>query len=242
MKCYFRIVKDEKMRKLINGSPEDIGRGKLAQRNRRRIVCCIKRFACRAQLALLAFIVCVVAPAGRSSLDRKLFTVALAQKPATEKSDAQKSFELMKTLAGNWKGPVTMVPQMPDMNGLTVGVSLRVTSGGTALMHEMGPEGRTADPTNGDDDPITMLYIEGDRLLLTHYCDTWKNRPRMSGKLSPGGKTVEFEFLDVAGTKRGYMSHAVFTFIDANHHTEDWTTTMPDGKLARARLDLTRVK
>ena len=165
------------MLKLINGSPEDIGRGKLAQRNRRRIVCCIKRFACRAQLALLAFIVCVVAPAGRSSLDRKLFTVALAQKPATEKSDAQKSFELMKTLAGNWKGPVTMVPQMPDMNGLTVGVSLRVTSGGTALMHEMGPEGRTADPTNGDDDPITMLYIEGDRLLLTHYCDTWKNRP-----------------------------------------------------------------
>ena len=88
----------------------------------------------------------------------------------------------------------------PDMNGRTVGVSLRVTSGGTALMHEMGPEGRTADPTNGDDDPITMLYIEGDRLLLTHYCDTWKNRPRMSGKLSPGGKTVEFEFLDVAGT------------------------------------------
>ncbi len=75
------------MRKLINGSPEDIGRGKLAQRNRRRIVCCIKRFACRAQLALLAFIVCVVAPAGRSSLDRKLFTVPLAQKPATEKSD-----------------------------------------------------------------------------------------------------------------------------------------------------------
>lgn len=101
------------MRKLIDGSPEDIGRGKLAQRNRRRIVCCIKRFACRAQLVLLAFIICVVTPAGRSSLDRKLFTVALAQKPATEKSDAQKSFELMKTLAGNWKGPVTMVPQMP---------------------------------------------------------------------------------------------------------------------------------
>ncbi len=64
----------------------------------------------------------------------------------------------------------------------------------------------------------------------------------MSGKLAPDGKTVEFEFLDVAGTKRGYMSHAVFTFIDANHHTEDWTTTMPDGKLARAHLDLTRVK
>jgi len=38
----------------------------------------------------------------------------------------------------------------------------------------------------------------------------------MSGKLSPDGKTVEFEFLDVAGPNRGYMSHAIFTFIKAN--------------------------
>src|SRR5207253_10701794 len=144
----------------------------------------------------------------------------------------------LKTLAGNWKGPATTVPQMPDMIGAMVYVSLRVTSGGAALLHEMGPEGRGADPANGNDDPITMLYIDSDRLLLTHYCDTWKNRPRMSGKLSLDGKTVEFEFLDVAGPKRGYMSHAVFVFIDANHHTEDWTTTMPDGKSGRAHLDL----
>ena len=229
------------MRNLVNGSPEDIDRGKPAGRNRRGIVCCFKRFARRAPLPLLAVIVCVVTPAG-GFLDGRLFTVALAQKPAAEKSDAQKSFELLKTLAGSWKGPATTVPQMPDMAGLRVSVSLRVTSGGAALMHEMVPEGRNADPTNGDDDPITMLYIDSDRLLLTHYCDTWRNRPRMLGKLSPDGKTVEFEFLDVAGTNRGYMSHAVFTYIDADHHTEAWITTMPGGTLVRARLDLTRVK
>jgi hypothetical protein len=228
MKCYFGLW-DKKMWKLAKGSPEDIDREKPAEHNRSRIVGCFKRFAWRAQLVLLAFIICVIAPAGRRFFDGNLFTVALAQKPAPEKSDAQKSFSLMKTLAGNWRGPATTIPQMPDMIGATVQVSLRVTSGGAALMHEMGPEGRTADPTNGDDDPITMLYIDGDRLLLTHYCDTWGNRPRMSGKLLPDGKTVEFEFLDVAGTKRGYMSHAVFTFIDTNHHTEDWTTTMSDG-------------
>jgi len=89
---------------------------------------------------------------------------------------------------------------------------LRVTSGGAALMHEMVPEGRSDDPTRGDDDPITMLYIDGDRLILTHYCDSGKNRPRMAGRLSPDGKAVEFDFLDVSGgTAYGHVHHAVFT-------------------------------
>jgi len=167
---------------------------------------------------------------------------AFAQSKAPQ-SDAQKAFKQVKTLAGNWEGPATVVPEMPDMNSMRVRVSMRVTSGGDAFMHEMVPAGRSDDPTNGNDDPVTMFYFEGDGLLLTHYCDTGKNRPRMSGKLLPDGKTVEFEFLDVAGgTKRGYMSHAVFTFIDANHHTEDWTTMMSDGKQGRAHHDLRRTK
>ena len=41
----------------------------------------------------------------------------------------------------------------------------------------------------------------------------------MTGKMSPDGKTVEFDFLDVAGsTKYGHMHHAVITFLDADHH------------------------
>src|SRR5262249_20242282 len=107
-------------------------------------------------LLVLALAIFLFAPSRNGPLVPNSFsTVVHAQKTDAPKSDAQKSFELMKTLAGNWKGPATTVPQMPDMNGLTVRVSLRVTSGGVALMHEMVPEGRTADPANGDGDPIT---------------------------------------------------------------------------------------
>jgi hypothetical protein len=87
-----------------------------------------------------------------------------------------------------------------------------------------------------------MFYLDGDRLLLTHYCDAG-NRPRMAARTSPDGKKVEFDFLDVAGsTKYGHMQHAVFTVIDANHHTEDWTFMMPGDKPMHAHMDLQRVK
>jgi hypothetical protein len=150
-----------------------------------------------------------------------LATVAFAQ------SDAQKSFDKLKILAGSWEG---------TFEGKPVQVSLRVTSMGNALMHEMKQGGRP-------DDPITMFYVDGDRLLLTHYCDAG-NRPRMVGRMTPDGKTVEFDFLDVAdfdSTQMGHMQHAVLTMIDENHHSEDWTFILQGGKPAvHAHLELQR--
>lgn len=163
------------------------------------------------------------------------------QKLEAQQSSAQLAFARLKTLTGNWKGQAAMGPQ-PGMSA-PVRVSLRVTSGGDALLHEMVPEGRSDDPGNGADDPVTVFYMDGDRLLLTHYCDSGKNRPRMAGKLSPDGKTVAFDFLDVSGgTKYGHMHQAIFTIIDADHHTEDWTYMSPEDKPGHAHIDLLRAK
>ena len=158
------------------------------------------------------------------------------------KSDAQKSFDTLKTLAGTWQGAVTVDPPMKDMgNGSFTQVSMRVTSRGNAIVHEMKDAGKPDDPARYDH-PVTMLYVDGDRLLLTHYCDAG-NRPRMVGKISPDGKTVEFDFLDLAGgTQYGHMNHAVYTVIDGNHHTEDWTYIMPGDKPVHAHIDLKRVQ
>ena len=163
-------------------------------------------------------------------------TVAFAQ------SNAQKSFETLKALAGSWEGPVTTIPKMSDMGDNTLtDVSLRVTSRGNALVHEMKAAGTADDPTKYDH-PVTMLYLDNDRLLLTHYCDAG-NRPRMVARTSADGKKVEFDFLDLSGGNQyGHMVHAVFTIIDANHHTEDWTYIMPGDKPVRAHMDLQRTK
>jgi hypothetical protein len=166
------------------------------------------------------------------SLSTVMFGQADAQKSPT---DAQRSFDQLKALAGSWEAVVKTNPPTPEGDGKHVQVTLRVTSMGNALMHEMKMEGRP-------DDPITMLYIDNDRLTLTHYCDAG-NRPRMVAKTSPDGKTVEFDFVDVAGgTQYGHMHHAIFTVVDANHHTEDWTFMVPGDKMVQAHFDLTRTK
>jgi hypothetical protein len=160
-------------------------------------------------------------------------------KPAP--SDAQKSFTQLKTLAGVWKGALTVDPPQPDMHGNDpMWVTMRVTSRGNALVHEMKAPGTPDDPSK--DDPITMLYLDSDRLLLTHYCDAG-NRPRMVVRKSPNGKKVEFDFLDLAGgTQYGHMHHAAFNIIDANHHTEDWTFMLPGDKPVHAHMDLQRAQ
>ena len=163
-----------------------------------------------------------------------LSTVALAQ------TDAQKSFTQLKTLAGTWQASITTDPPSRG-NGTVSNVTIRVTSRGNAMVHEVQEVGKPDDPARYDH-PLTMFYLEGDRLSLTHFCDAG-NRPHMTAKMSPDGKNVQFDFVDIAGsTQRGYMHDALFAFIDADHHTEDWTYMLPGDKPMRAHFDLKRIQ
>ena len=165
----------------------------------------------RAQTLLPALLICLLVPMGHAT-----FVSQTMSHPtnAGAASDAQKAFEKLKTLAGTWQG---------SLMGMPINVTLRVTSSGNAILHEATSSARP-------DDPITMFYVEGDRLLATHYCDSG-NRPRMEGKMSPDGKRIEFSLVDVVGnTQHGYMGNIVFNFIDASHHTEDGSWTLPGNK------------
>lgn len=147
--------------------------------------------------------------------------------------DAQEEFQKLKSLAGTWKG------RGPDG---AVRVTFRVTSGGSALLQEMVPEGRVSDPTNGDDDPVTMIYVDGNKLTLVMYCDTGKNRPRMLGTRSPDGKRIEFAMVDYGGDRvHGIMDRATFSIMDPAHHAEGWDYVTTSGQRVHAQLDLTRI-
>jgi len=164
---------------------------------------------------------------------RLMLIFTLLSTGAFAQTEAQKSFDKLKALSGAWEGKVTTdLKVATPLDNEPTHVTLRTTSRGNALMHEMTSAG-------SPDDPITMFYLDEGRLLLTHYCDAG-NRPRMEGKISPDGKTLEFEFVDVAGKNlHQHMHHAKFTFIDANHHIEEWTFMLGD-QTVHAHFDLQR--
>jgi len=169
-----------------------------------------------------------------------------AQKADAPKSEAQVSFDTIKALAGEWEGPVKT--DMPEAMRKHLGagadikplhVTMRVTSRGNVLVHEFQEAGTPLDAAKYDH-PVTMFYLDANRLDLVHYCDAG-NRPRMTAKMSPDGKKLEFAFTDLSGgNSHGHMHHAVFTIIDANHHTEDWTYMLPNDTPVQAHFDLHR--
>jgi hypothetical protein len=163
-------------------------------------------------------------------MKRKLLAVAssvvLLTTVALAASEGSIAFEKIKLLAGTWSG------KAPD--GQAVQVANRVTAGGSALMSEI----------TGHENMITVFHMDGDRLLMTHYCAAG-NQPRMVASLSPDGKTITFEFLDATNllpSQAGHMERVVFTLIDADHHTEEWQFAEKNGQKQRERLDLERQK
>jgi hypothetical protein len=149
-----------------------------------------------------------------------LFTTAVFAQ-----SDAQKSFDQLKSLAGSWEGKNSM--------GQSVQVSYRMTAGGSALMSEIVGHGETM---------ISMINFDGpNRLLLTHYCAVG-NQPRMQASASPDGKAVTFNFLDATNLdspQSGHMDHVVIALLGPDHHTEEWNF-IDHGKEIKEFFDLTR--
>ena len=140
---------------------------------------------------------------------------------------AQKSFDQLKTLTGSWEGK--------NSKGDPLRVSFRDTAGGSALMSEIIGEGH--------EDMISMIHMDGaNRLMLTHYCGAG-NQPRMTASTSADGKIITFNFLDgtnLSSPDSGRMQRVVFTIVDPNHHTEDWTFAAGPGKEMKEFFDLHR--
>lgn len=136
------------------------------------------------------------------------FALFGAASVALGQSSAQKSFEQLEALKGSWSGKTGQ--------GMPVSVSFRETSGGSALLSEI--------QGHGPEDMISMFHLDNDRLMMTHYCAVG-NQPRMVASVSSDGKTFKFSYLDatnLATPDAGHMQYAVFTLVDANHHTEEW--------------------
>jgi hypothetical protein len=122
------------------------------------------------------------------------------------------AFEQMKALVGDWQTDSSATGKAT--------LHVELTSGGTALLEKfsMVEDGKPVEM-------ITLYYMDGDQLKLTHYCMAG-NQPTMTGSYDAATKTIKFDFLSVSNLKTpdtGYMHHALYTFVDKDHFQTKWT-------------------
>lgn len=122
-------------------------------------------------------------------------------------------WQRLKTLVGNWEG--TMEDSGKSMPAT---VDVRMTGDGSAIMHVLGKDSPY--------EMVTMIHPDGKRLLATHYCAA-HNQPRMALVPSGSADQVAFTFVDGTNIAQGdeHMRGVVFTFVDADHHEERWTSS-----------------
>ena len=154
-----------------------------------------------------------------------LLFVLMSAAAAVAQSDAQKAFNTIKNMSGTW------VFQASD--GKSTDVNFKTVSAGSAVMSEIQVP---------NEDMISMFHLDGpNKLLLTHYC-TAGNQPRMVATLSQNGKVLTFNFVDATNLETSdaaHMTRVVFTLVDDNHHTEEWTF-VDHGKERKELFDLHR--
>ena len=123
--------------------------------------------------------------------------------------DAKAAFERVKSLAGEWT-----TDAVPGHKNL---VTYRVTSNGSVVMETLF--------AGTDHEMVSMYYLDGDDLKMTHYC-AMKNQPRV--KLDRAGSTRDsYSFVFDGGSnldpaKDMHMHSGRIRFEDGGVVKSEW--------------------
>ncbi len=152
-------------------------------------------------LALPAALLCLLlaAPAGAGS-----------DAISGDVSSAAKAFERFKSLVGHWEGT--------NAQGHPVELDFELVADGSAVLERL----RIA--AEHPHDMVTLYHLDGDDLILTHYCAAG-NQPRMVVS-EASGDTIRFEFLDATNLDSpdaGHMHEALFRFLGDDRYAAEWS-------------------
>lgn len=165
---------------------------------------------------------------------RKLMAVlilamfAVSARGAMSGDDARALYDRIKAMAGDWEGTST--------KGWVETDHVQVIAGGSAVLI-------TSFDAHPNEHMVTMIHLDGDRLLLTHYCMA-KNQPRLiATSFDAASGTATFEFLDATGMQSrdtGHMEKVSMRLIDGDHRSERWTWYEKGEEKWLEDVDLTR--
>lgn len=137
------------------------------------------------------------------------------------------AYARLKTLVGEWEA---------DTNMGKAHVSYELIAGGTSLVEKETGEKMPA--------MLTVYYLDGNRLLLTHYCMAG-NQPRMEARaFNPETGEVEFQFLDATNLSPGggHMHNAKIRVPGNDHFSSEWEFYENGQRKMAETFQYTRVK
>ena len=140
-----------------------------------------------------------------------LLTTSEPAPPSSGSSSVQAAWGQLKGLAGTWNGRST--------KGWTERLRYEVIAGGSVVLE-------TSEDAHPGEKMATAFYLDGERLMLTHYCVA-RNQPRLEAtSFSNDGKTVVFTFVDATNLRsrdQGHMDKAVLTFESPDRVVSRWS-------------------
>jgi hypothetical protein len=150
-------------------------------------------------------------------------------KQAGNAGTAHQGLEKIKSLSGEWEARALGEHEHGPMAGT---VSYKVTAGGSAVLETLFG--------GSEHEMVTLYYVDGDTLALTHYC-MLGNRPHMLAQPQSSPDTLVFKCGDGDRIEtEDHMHQATFTFVDPNHLKTEWVL-YKGGKPAGAHaFELTR--
>jgi hypothetical protein len=155
-------------------------------------------------------------------------TITVVHAGPEMKPASSAGLEPLKFLIGTWEGKAT--------DGKPVRVTYELTSGGSAIEETIVKD--------KDPNMKTLYHVDGNRLMLTHYCSLG-NQPRMAADIPKGEfKKLQFAFVDasnLASPNDPHMHTVAFNVQDRDHMTQDWVLSQ-DGKEMTHTFTLQRKK
>jgi len=148
---------------------------------------------------------------------------------ADSKGAGRAQLERLKKLAGDWSGRAGDGKEQFDAK-----VTYRVTAQGSTVVetffagtpHEM----------------VTMYHLDGDALVLTHYCAAG-NQPRMRARPGADPSRIVFDFRDgtnLDASRDMHMHAAALEILADDHIRSEWTSYQGGKPAGSANFDLRR--
>ena len=131
---------------------------------------------------------------------------------AAEPLSAKQAFEVMKSLAGDWTGKMQEGGEQPDVK-----VLYRVTAAQSAVVETLFP--------GQPHEMITVYHLDGDKLVLTHYCAAG-NQPHMALTRKSTANDLIFDFVSGSNMnpkKDAHMHSAHLHLEGTDTLSAEWT-------------------